>query len=51
MAKKQTKKSKYIGIVTSDDFKTKGIHYKKGSEYDCKDKFSYEHLKSIKKIK
>lgn len=43
-------KKKYIGTVT-EEFKTsKGVH-KVGSEYDCKDEFSYKYLLKTKKIK
>tara|TARA_R110000787_G_scaffold38935_2_gene97766 strand:+ start:1524 stop:1667 length:144 start_codon:yes stop_codon:yes gene_type:complete len=45
------RKKKYIGIVINSELKTSKGTYKIGSEYDCKDAFSYNHLKSIKKIK
>ena len=38
------KKSKYVGIVLSDNFKKKDKLIPKGSKYDAIDKDSFEYL-------
>lgn len=43
------KKKKYIGVVKNEFETSKGKH-KVGSEYDCKDAFSYNYLKTTNKI-
>jgi hypothetical protein len=48
---KKEKKPKYIGIVNIDGFKVRGKEHPRGSEYDCKDKKSYDILKKTNKIK
>lgn len=48
--KRRSRKKSYIGTVLSE-FSIRGKVKRVGTKYDCKDKFSYEYLKTQNKIK